>query len=61
MQQLRSDWLTMRGVADQSRLHSPAGLDIGASSPAEVAVSVIAEALAVRSGRAGGSLGQGNA
>ncbi len=56
MQELRSDWLTMRGVVDQSRLHSPAGLDIGASTPAEVAVSVIAEALAVRTGRRGGHL-----
>jgi xanthine dehydrogenase accessory factor len=42
--------------ADLDRLHGPAGLDIGAESPAETAVSVLAEALAVRAGRGGGPL-----
>lgn len=41
---------------DLERLHGPAGLDIGAESPAETAVSIMAEVLAVRAGRAGGPL-----
>jgi xanthine dehydrogenase accessory factor len=42
--------------AELARLHGPAGLDVGAESPAETAVSILAEALAVRSGREGGPL-----
>ena len=48
MQQSRADWLAYRGVTDLDRVHGPAGLDIGASTPAEIAVSVLAEALAVK-------------
>ena len=32
-------------------LHAPIGLDIGADQPAEIAVSILAEVVAVRSGR----------
>lgn len=39
-----------------SRLHAPAGLDIGAEGPEEVAHAIIAEILSVMGGRAGGPL-----
>jgi xanthine dehydrogenase accessory factor len=41
---------------DGERLYSPAGLDIGANSPAEIALSIVAEMRAVLEGRRGGML-----
>ena len=37
-------------------VHGPAGLDIGAEGPEEVAWAIVGEVLAVRNGRTGGSL-----
>jgi xanthine/CO dehydrogenase XdhC/CoxF family maturation factor len=34
-------------------VHGPSGLDIGAYTPAEQAISILGEALAVRAGRLG--------
>lgn len=49
-QQSRAQWLADHGVTDLDRVHGPAGLDIGANTPAEIAVSIVAEALATKSG-----------
>ena len=44
------------GEAELERLHGPAGLDLGAGTPAETALSILAEIVAVRAGREGGAL-----
>jgi xanthine dehydrogenase accessory factor len=46
----------LAGEADLARLHGPAGLDIGAEGPEEIAWSVMAEIMASRRGREGGQL-----
>ena len=57
-QERRRGLLLEQGVAEQDleRVSGPAGLDVGAASPEETAVSILAEILAVRAGRAGGRL-----
>jgi xanthine dehydrogenase accessory factor len=49
------DRLRERGVSEKklARVYAPLGLDIGADSPAEIAVSCVAEILAVLRGRSG--------
>jgi xanthine dehydrogenase accessory factor len=44
------------GDAELARISSPCGLDVGARTPAETAIAVLAEILALRAGREGGRL-----
>lgn len=48
MQESRAEWLAYRDITDLSRVHGPAGLDLGARNPAEVAVSIVAQILVER-------------
>jgi xanthine dehydrogenase accessory factor len=52
------DELRKRGVSEENlkRVYAPLGLDIGADAPAEIAVSVLAEVLAVLRGKSGKNL-----
>ena len=54
----RREGLREVGVPEEAidRLHGPVGLDVGAETPAETALAILAEILAVRSGRTGGPL-----
>lgn len=48
LQQSRADWLAYRGYTDLSRLKAPAGLDIGARNPQEIALAIGAEIVATQ-------------
>lgn len=58
----RAELLTQSGVTDAelSRLHSPLGLDLGAQTPEETALSVVAEIVAARAGRSARPLRSGD-
>jgi xanthine/CO dehydrogenase XdhC/CoxF family maturation factor len=45
-----------QALPELTRLHTPAGLDVGAETPAEIALAVAAEVLTVANQRAGNSL-----
>jgi xanthine dehydrogenase accessory factor len=57
-QERRRGLLLEEGVPEEDleRVSGPAGLDLGAASPEEMAVSILGEILAVRAGRSGGLL-----
>ncbi|MGE3286671.1 MAG: XdhC family protein [Pseudonocardia sp.] len=57
-QSARRERLRAAGLAEAelARLHGPVGLDLGARTPAETAVSIVAQVVASRSGRAGTAL-----
>jgi xanthine dehydrogenase accessory factor len=57
-QESRRERLAEAGIGEEAlaRVFGPSGLDLGAQSPAETGLSVLAEILAVRAGRAGGHL-----
>lgn len=57
-QESRRERLAEEGLTDGEleRIAGPTGLDVGAETPAETAVSILAEILAVRAGRPGGRL-----
>jgi xanthine dehydrogenase accessory factor len=51
----RREKLLAAGVTEEglARIHGPAGLDLGADTPAETALAILGEALAARAGRPG--------
>ena len=52
----RTEDIAAPGTLDDPRVHAPVGLDLGAENPAEIAISMIAEALAAIRGTTAASL-----
>lgn len=54
----RRDRLRANGVSEEQlqRLHGPIGLNIGGKTPEEMAISILAEMIAIKNGRDGGML-----
>lgn len=54
----RKEALQQLGATDEqlARIHAPVGLDIGAKTPAEIALAIMGEIVAARYGRSGGLL-----
>jgi xanthine dehydrogenase accessory factor len=61
-QQDRNQRLRALGIGEHEleRIAAPCGLDIGARTPAEISISILAEIIAERSGRCGGRLTGGS-
>jgi xanthine dehydrogenase accessory factor len=57
-QAARRERLLAAGLSDDdlAALHGPVGLDLGARTPAETAVSIVAQVVALRAGRSGTAL-----
>ena len=57
-QERRRERLLEEGIDEAAldRVSGPSGLDVGAQTPAETAISILAEIMAVRAGREGGRL-----
>lgn len=56
------DFLREQGFGEEelARLHAPAGLDLGARTPEEIALSIVAEIVMLRRGGSGGPIQQGD-
>jgi xanthine/CO dehydrogenase XdhC/CoxF family maturation factor len=55
LHELREEGLEI-AAADLARVRGPAGLDLGAEGPEEIAAAIVAEIVALKRGREGGFL-----
>lgn len=56
LRDLEKTGMPVRGWTRSTTLHAPAGLDIGAETPEEIALAIVAEMQAALAGRCGGAL-----